>query len=111
MTPEQKSELVDSLLDTLWELPCFQEMLLHDPLLLAAAKRREDAIDTATAAATATQREELREAFCCEINAYLTIGIMYGLQLADTIREVSARPSDLTANILSVYRENNPGVM
>ena len=111
MTPEQKIETVDSLLDTLWELPSFQEMLLHDPLLLATAKRREDAFAAAAAAATATQREELREAFCCEVNAYLTIGIMYGLQLADTIREVSARPSDLTAHILSVYRENNPGMM
>ena len=111
MTHEEKISLFDQLLDSMWEIQSFQEALENDPLLLAAGQRRDALLDAATENATRDQREDLREAITFENNTFLTFGALYGFQLATAIQEVSARPSDLTSYILSLYRKNAPGMV
>ena len=101
---EQKAEIVDALLDSVFDLASFQETMQNDPLLSASQQRRDRLLDAATASVTRSQREELREAISSEKYDCITFGILYGLQLADAIRAVS--PADVTSRILDRMRES-----
>lgn len=74
----------------------WNDIQLHDPDIKAAEERRERVLESAKAYLPREVYVELSDAQSGEVAAYIAPAIMYGIHVAEVIREVSANPTELS---------------
>lgn len=74
----------------------WNDIQLHDPDIKAAENRRKRVLESAKAYLPREVYVELSDAQGGEVAAYIVPAIMYGIHVAEVIREVSANPTELS---------------
>lgn len=92
--------LMDGIMGGISQLPEWAEIQLHDPMIVAADARWKAAIEEAKALLPRELYDELSDASFDEIVAHSSAGILFGIHVADAIRDVASRPADLSRHIL-----------
>ena len=78
----------------------WNDILLHDPMIAAADARWRAALEKAKAFLPTEIYMELDAANADEVIANGDAGILFGIRVADAIRDAVARPADLSRHIL-----------
>lgn len=84
----------------------WQDILTHDPRITTADARYSAALEKAKDWLPKALYMELSDAHTDEITDAGEVGVLFGIRVADVIRDVSFRPVDLSRHILK-QTENN----
>lgn len=94
--------LVDEIMNTItgsgqgeWD-----EIQTHDPMIIAADNRFEAMMEQVKALIPEKLYNELYDAHSSVGSAIGDAGILFGIHVADAIRDVASRPADLSRHIL-----------
>lgn len=91
--------LMDSIMmDAIVQSDEWQKIQLNDPRITAANDRLEAALEQARA--LIDLYAELSDAHSAVISALGDSGILFGIHVADAIRDVASRPADLSRRIM-----------
>lgn len=74
----------------------WQEIQLRDPTIIAAEARFSAVMEQAKAVIPGELYSELSDAHTAAILAIGDVGVLFGIHVADVIRDVAARPADLS---------------
>lgn len=91
--------LVDEIMGVITQAAEWQEIQMHDPIITAATNRWNAALEQAKALLPEKLYTELSNAETDEVSAIGDAGILFGIHVADVIRDVASRPADLSRHI------------
>lgn len=92
--------LVDSIMDAITKTDEWYDLQMHDPMAAAAHDRLEAALEQVKPLIPVELYIELSDVYTDGIVAAGYSGILFGIHAADAIRDVAARPADLSRHIL-----------
>ena len=90
----------DLMMNAITQLDEWQVIQMHDPRIATADERYYAALEQARALIPAELYAELSDAHASELAATGDVGILFGIHVADAIRDVASRPTDLSRHIL-----------
>ena len=100
---EKNLDLVDKIMGAItgtgqgeWD-----ELLMHDPLITAADDRFYGALARIEKLISKDICAELEDAYSSAMSATGDVGILFGIHVADAIRDVASRPADLSRRVLN----------
>ena len=96
--------LMDDIMDAVTQLDEWMETQQKDPRITYADNRWCTAIEQAMALLPRELYDELCEAHSSEVAATGDAGILFGIHVADAIRDVASRPMDLSRHIQNRIR-------
>lgn len=88
------------LMDGIAQLEEWRDAQMNDPRFTAAVNRFDTALEQARTTIPEELYRELDDAYADGISAIGDIGILFGIHVADAIRDVTSRPADLSRYIL-----------
>lgn len=94
--------LMNEIMDGIVQTDEWTKLQIIDPGVQAAANQWRQAMESAKAHLPRAVYIELSDAHACEVGAIGDAAILYGIHVANTIRDIAARPSDLSKYILSI---------
>ena len=100
MDNEKNLALVDDILSMVTQADEWEEIQLNDPRITAACVRWEAVLERTKALLPWELYAELSDARAGEIAAVGDAGILFGIHVADAIRDVASRPADLSRHVL-----------
>lgn len=92
--------LMDSILDAITETDEWRDLQMRDPMAAAARNRLEAALEQVKPLIPVELYIELSDIYTAGIVAAGYSGILFGIHVADAIRDVASRPADLSRHIL-----------
>lgn len=92
--------LMDDIMGAVTGVDEWQEIQTHDPMITDAGKRWGSAMKQAKAMLPGELYDELCGAHAGEVAATGDAGILFGIRVADVIREVASRPADLSRYVM-----------
>jgi len=93
MTGEKKIALVGDIINGITCSDIWSQEQMKDPGIVRSMARLEKAMDAIKGYIPDALMRELDNAICDYTGAYESAGILFGIQVADAIREVAAKPS------------------
>lgn len=100
MLKNKNLALMDDIMGGITQSDEWNEILLHDPAIVAADNRWEAAIEQAKALIPDELYVELHDSHEAKASASGDVGILFGIHVADVIRDVVSRPADLSRYVL-----------
>lgn len=100
MLKNKNLALMDDIMGCITQSDEWFEILLHDPAIVAADSRWETAIERAKALIPDELYDELHDSHEAKASAVGDAGILFGIHVADAIRDVVSRPTDLSRYVL-----------
>lgn len=97
--------LMDDIMDAVTQLDEWMETQQNDPRITTANNRWCTVIEQVKALLPRGLYDELCEAHSSEVAATGDVGILFGIHVADAIRDVASRPTDLSRYILKRVKE------
>lgn len=91
--------LMDSIMGGITQADEWDKIQMYDPEITAASDRWEAAMEQAKALIPRELYNELYDAHEAGTSAIGDVGILYGIHVADVIREVASSPADLSRHI------------
>lgn len=88
--------LMNDIMGAVTQTEEWQEIQMCDPAIVAAEARFSAAMEQAKAAIPGELYSELSDAHTAAILAIGDVGVLFGIHVADAIRDVAARPLDLS---------------
>ena len=88
------------LMDSITQLKEWQDAQMNDPRIADADNRWNAALEKAKTVISEELYMELIDSYAAVISATGDIGILFGIRVADAIRDVTSRPADLSKYIL-----------
>ena len=88
--------IMDAMMAAMTQADAWTDRLSSDPGIAAAESRWDKALEAARPHLPAAVYMELSGARGCALSAYSDAGILYGLHLAITLREMALQPVDLS---------------
>ena len=92
--------LADEIMNSITQLPEWDEIQVHDPRIAVSVNRFRAALRQVKALIPEELYMELSDAHSDEVTYIGDAGILFGLHVADAIRDVASRPADLSRYIL-----------
>ena len=92
--------LMDDIMGVVTQADEWQDIQMHDPIIAAATARWSAALKQAKALLPDELYNELCNAETDEVSAIGNAGILFGIHVADVIRDVASRPADLSRHIM-----------
>ena len=78
----------------------WNDILMHDPMITDANNRFDNLLEQIEALLPDDLYEELSDAYSGGQMAVAETGILFGIHVADAVRDVASRPADLSRHIL-----------
>ena len=97
MVNEKDLALMDKIMNVFAQKGEWQEIQMNDPRITAAYTRFDAALERIEAE---DLHEELYDAYMAGVSAAGDAGILFGIHVAEIIRDVAARPADLSRYVL-----------
>lgn len=92
--------LMDDIMQGICQTDEWQDILSCDPRIVAANAHWNNAMEKVKSLVPQELYDELCEANAGEVIAAGDTGILFGIRVADVIRDVASRPADLSRHIL-----------
>lgn len=92
--------LVNEIMGVVTQSEEWQEIQIHDPTIAAAEARFSAAMEKAEAVIPRELYSELSDAHTAALLATGDAGVLFGVHVVDAIRDVAARPADLSKYVL-----------
>ena len=92
--------LMDDIMGMVTQADEWQDIQMHGPIITAATARWNAALEQAKALLPKELYNELCNAETDEVSAIGDAGILFGIHVADVIRDVASRPADLSRHII-----------
>ena len=92
--------LMDYIMNSITQTGEWDKIQINDPQISAADARWHGAMEQAKGVLPKGLYDELLDAHVVEIAATGDAGILYGIHVADVIRDVASRPADLSRYVL-----------
>lgn len=92
--------MMDEIMGTITQFDEWADIQIHDPMITAADDQFEAAMERAKAFIPKEFYDELYDTHEAKASALGDAGILFGLRVADVIRDVASRPADLSRHIL-----------
>ena len=100
MKKDANIQLMDDLMNGIIQTDEWENIQNADPVIAAAFERFSKALDEVKSRITREQYVELSDAVCHYVASFDTAAILYGMHIATSIRDIAARPADLSGYIL-----------
>lgn len=96
---KKKLELADDIISAILSASAFDAFMDEDAEVSEAEGRITKAMDAACGSVSTEAAEELREAMAAIRAAYSKAGTLYGIYVAETLREAAAHPGELSSYV------------
>lgn len=93
--------LMDDIMDMVTQADEWAEIQTHDPRITDAGNCWDTVMERTKALLPRELYDELSDAHSSVIAAIGDVGILFGIHVAEAIRDVAARPADLSRYILN----------
>lgn len=97
---EKKLALMDEIMGVITQADEWQEIQMQDPIIADARNCWKTAFKRAKAFLPEEIYMELEDAKASEVSAIGGAGILFGIHVADAIRDMASRPADLSRYVL-----------
>ncbi len=101
---DKNVRMVDELMNSIIQTDDWDEIQLNDPWILEQNSKLDTALDRLKDAAPPELADliaDLEDATLDAAYSYITPAILYGIHVADAIRDVAARPCDLSRYVMN----------
>lgn len=99
MINDKNLDLMDCIMDAITDSEEWLEIQMHDPMAVDAANRFNAALEQAKDLLPREIYNKLSDVYMSGVVAAGNSGILFGLHVADVIRDVASRPADLSRHI------------
>lgn len=94
-------QLMDDLMDGITQTDAWLTEQMQNPEIREAKRLLDEALEAIAGMVPDEAYHALEDATCRYASAYETAAILYGIHVAEAMRDVSSRPSDLSRQILA----------
>lgn len=98
--------LMDKIMGGIVKAGEWDEIQLNDPSIIAADARWDAALEQTKNLISEELYAELYDAYTAGTSAFGDVSILYGIHVADVIRDVASRPADLSQYVLERIKGN-----
>ena len=105
MDNEKNLALMDNIMNGIMQTGECDEIPMHDPMITVADARWDAAIEQVKTLIPEELYAELHDAYMAGADAFGDADILYGIHVADAIRDVASRPADLSRHVLKRIEE------
>lgn len=102
---EKNLVLMDDIMQMVVQADEWQDIQLNDPRIAAARDHWNAVLERAKAFLPKEIYIELEDAEAGEVSATSDAGILFGIHVANAIRDVASRPADLSRRVLKRMKE------